>query len=761
MELFAAWLAKAVAMRVPRAAAGPDTSPGGRRNVRGRLLFKYVAFFAAVVCLALASSTAFDSWFYYRLYQTALTDIQRAQAVSAADKINQFRNAIESQIGWTTQRPWDAAALDAFRFDAVRLLRQEPAVTELAVLDSSGRERLRLSRRRPETTDGAVDRSRDPAFTGAMANKVYYGPVVFGDSEPHLTLAMAGAGSVSVADVDLQFVSQALLQAKAGSPSQIYVVDAQGHLIAHTDAKPTASTVDLSRLAQVQSALTAAPQPDTAVDLEGRPVLSAHASVSPLGWFVFVELPMEQVRAPLAVLYLRTGLHLLVALILAILAGFLLARRMVGPIQALRLSAARVGSGDLAERVAIKTGDELEMLGNQFNRMAGQLQDSYATLERKVEARTRQLELANVAKSRFLAAASHDLRQPLHALGLFAAQLRGHIGTPQGQRIVEQTNDAVANMSELFDALLDISKLDANVLTPEPSEFPIDRLLTRIKTTFAAAAREKGLSLRVVPSNAFVRSDPVLLERILLNIVSNAIRYTTDGGIVIGCRRRDGLLRLEVCDTGIGIPADQQQNVFSEFYQLPGPQREARAGMGLGLAIVERLCRLLDHPIELHSKVGQGSRFVIVVPAAVAPASVAQPDAIRTAIVDTLAGQHILVIDDQSLVRDSMSGLLQSWGCRVTVAASEDTALEALGDPPKKLDLIVSDYRLLNGKTGFEAIDRIRVACGAPIPAFLISGDTTPERLREAQASGFRLLHKPVHPMKLRAMVSQALKQAP
>jgi two-component system, sensor histidine kinase len=227
-----------------------------------------------------------------------------------------------------------------------------------------------------------------------------------------------------------------------------------------------------------------------------------------------------------------------------------------------------------------------------------------------------QLVEASQHKSRFLAAASHDLRQPMHALGLLVAQLRSHMMSAEGSRLGDRIDDAVTGTNELFNALLDITKLDAGVLTPAIAEFSVAELLGRIGSTFAAVAEEKGLSLRLGSTNAWVRSDPVLLERIVLNLVSNAVRYTTSGGIVVGCRRRGALLRIDVADSGPGIPEDQQRKIFGEFYRLADAAKTNQAGLGLGLAIVERLCVLLDHPIELESTPGKGSRFSVAVPVA-------------------------------------------------------------------------------------------------------------------------------------------------
>jgi signal transduction histidine kinase len=550
-------------------------------------------------------------------------------------------------------------------------------------------------------------------------------------------------------------------QIKVGEHGQAYVVDVEGRLIAHPDISLVLRNTDMTSLAQVKAAraagMGAATEPvQIGKDLRGRDVLTAYAPVTPLGWLVFAELPVDEAWAPLYEALARSGALLLAGLALAFLAALFLARRMVVPIQTIRAGAARIGSGDLTQRISIRTGDELEALAEQFNRMAEQLQDSYAGLERKVEERTHQLALANLAKSRFLAAASHDLRQPLHALGLFIAQLRGHMKSAEGGRLVERIDAAVLAMNELFNALLDISKLDAGLLAANITEFPVAQLLRRIESTFADAAREKGLSFQLVNSSAWARSDPILLERIVLNLVSNAVRYTAAGTIVVGCRRRGDTLDIEVWDSGPGIPEDQQRNIFGEFYRLAGGNTDG--GLGLGLAIVDRLCNLLGHPIRLVSAIGKGSRFSVAVPMAAARAQIAEPQPVHIAI-DVTRGKLVIVIDDDALVLDSMGGLLRSWGCRVVAAATPDEVLVDLG-PEERPDLIICDYRLADGQSGITAIADLRKAFGAQIPAFLMSGDIAPERLREARESGHLLLHKPLRAMALRAMINRLLKSS-
>src|SRR5712691_11454792 len=374
-------------------------------KVRRRLFTKYVALFVAVVCIALLSNGVFDVLFYYQEHKASLIRIQREQAEAAAAKIGQFIKEIESQLGWTTQLPWSAGSIEQRRFDALRLLRQVPAITELAQLDATGKERLRVSRLAMDVVASGSDLSGVPKFAEAVAHKVYYGPVYFRrESEPYMTLAIAGTrrdAGVSVAEVNLKLIWDVVSQIKVGERGHAYVVDAQGRLIAHPDISLVLRNTDMSKLAQVRAAragaggASAGGSPSETVqeadNIEGRKVLTAYAPVAPLGWLMFVELPAEEAYAPLYAALQRLAFVLLAALGFAVLAGMFLAGRMVGPIRALRTGAARIGSGDLGQRIAIKTGDELEALADQFNDMAGQLQESYAGLEKKVDQRTHEL----------------------------------------------------------------------------------------------------------------------------------------------------------------------------------------------------------------------------------------------------------------------------------------------------------------------------------------------------------------------------------
>src|SRR4249919_3952036 len=384
-----------------RAPSIPGTvAEAERPRARGRLFRKYVGLFLAVVCIALLTNGLSEIVFSFQEHKASLIRIQREQAEAAAAKISQFVKEIESQVGWTTQLPWSAGTIDQRRFDGLRLLRQVPAITELSQLDATGHEQLRVSRLAMDVVASKADFSKDPKFAEAVAHKVYYGPVYFRrESEPYMTLSLAGTRrdtGVSIAQVNLKLIWDVLSKIKFSGHGRAYVVDAAGRLIAHPDISLVLRNTDMSQLAQVRSARAKVAgndgeQVEEADDIAGHKVLIASAPVAPLGWLVFVETPVAEAYAPLYASLQRTGLVLLGALALAFAAGMFLARRMVVPIHALRAGAARLGSGDLGQRIAIKTGDEVEALANQFNDMAGRLQESYANLERKVEERTREL----------------------------------------------------------------------------------------------------------------------------------------------------------------------------------------------------------------------------------------------------------------------------------------------------------------------------------------------------------------------------------
>ncbi len=415
-------------------AASGDAGPAIK--IGSRLFTKYVGLFVLVVSVALLSNGIFEVYFYYQEHKASLVRIQREQAEAASAKISQFIKEIESQLGWTTQLPWSASSIEQRRFDALRLLRQVPAITELAQVDSAGKERLRVSRLAMDVVGSGIDFSKEPKFAEAAANKIYYGPVYFRrESEPYMTLSLAGTrrdAGVSIAEVNLKLIWDVVSQIKVGEKGSAYVIDRQGRLIAHPDISLVLRNTDMSRLPQVRAARNTPDDPaddlQVAQNIQGREVLTASAPIDPLGWRMFVELPVQEAYASLYEALYRLAYVLLAALVFAVLAGVFLARRMVVPIQALRAGAARIGSGDFAQRISIKTGDELEGLADQFNDMGARLQESYADLENKVELRTSEL-AQSVAELRALGEVSQavnstlDLEQVLSAVVTKATQL--------------------------------------------------------------------------------------------------------------------------------------------------------------------------------------------------------------------------------------------------------------------------------------------------------------------------------------------------
>lgn len=365
-----------------------------------------------------------------------------------------------------------------------------------------------------------------------------------------------------------------------------------------------------------------------------------------------------------------------------------------------------------------------------------------------------QAEQANLAKSQFLAAASHDLRQPLHAQGLFVGELQERIRDVECQNILANLKTSMEAMHGLFNSLLDISKLEAQIVEPQLEDFSIKILLHELYLDFSGQARDKGLILRIANSNGVVHSDPTLLQRILRNLVSNSVRYTRQGKILIGCRHRNNQLQIQVWDTGIGISAADQKLIFQEFRQLHNPERDRQKGLGLGLAIVDRIAKLLNYPVEVKSTVNRGSVFSITVPYVQnCQTNITAPSMTVDKNLD-LAGNIIVIIDDEIDILTSMKGLLEQWDCHVLAAQTTAEAIALIRTSTKLPSAIIADYRLHNHETGIEAIKKISSQCNLNIPGFLITGDTAPNRLQEAHASGYQILHKPVSPAKLRALLS-------
>jgi len=376
--------------------------------------------------------------------------------------------------------------------------------------------------------------------------------------------------------------------------------------------------------------------------------------------------------------------------------------------------------------------------------------------EESLQAAKEAAEQADAAKTRFLAAASHDLRQPLQAITLFNSTLADVTRDPQQLYIIGKTQQSLDALNEMLNVILDISRLDAGTVKPEPVAFALQTVFDRLAGEFRPLAARAGLGFRVVPCSVVAFSDPRLVERIVRNLVANALRYTRHGRILLGARRQGAAVRIEVWDTGRGISPEQQERIFEEFYQVGNQERDRGKGLGLGLSICRRMAELLGLPLGVRSELGRGSGFSLTVPFNHQPLLASLP-AGGEATAPLHGSGVIAVIDDDTAVLEALAGYLRRYGYQVTAAPDADGALQLLrllGQPPQ---LVVADWRLADGATGAQAIGRIRDQIAPTVPGIIMTGDTSPDRLEQVAATGFRLLHKPVRPQDLLAAIQAEL----
>jgi signal transduction histidine kinase/ActR/RegA family two-component response regulator len=467
----------------------------------------------------------------------------------------------------------------------------------------------------------------------------------------------------------------------------------------------------------------------------------------------------------------RDFLLINLALVTSVLIGLLIAvrrlsHRFTAPVLAMRRAVQRVGAGYLDERISSRFDiAEFQELAAGFNQMSSQLQSERANLEQRIEAATLELkqkkteaEEANANKTKFLAAASHDLRQPMHALGLFVGEMQNLMTSTEQKQVAERIEQSVEAMSGLLDSLLDVSKLDAGVVVPHLQAVDLDSIFRRLAHDYSAIAVEKNIELRVKPTAFVVYSDPQLLERIIGNLLSNAVRYTpANGTIFMGCRRRGERVEIEVRDNGIGIDPAQHQAIFGEFVQLANKERDRGKGLGLGLSIVQRLVTLLGHQLELRSQVNLGSTFVLALKlfdVQARPAHIGLDRRLISRGHPKIADQKVLVVDDDILVRESTKGIIESWGCRVTVTESVAEALKWCRET--NFDLVICDYRLKDGN-GLQVAEYLKSHSSQHANFILITGDTSPDILSTISQLDFNMLSKPVRPAKLRSLILHLL----
>jgi signal transduction histidine kinase/ActR/RegA family two-component response regulator/HPt (histidine-containing phosphotransfer) domain-containing protein len=750
-----------------------EIDQGALRTPPGRLFRKYLYAIVALAFTALAINTGFDVWFSYREQKQLLAATQREQAASAAIQIGQFIGQIENQIRWLARLPPELSTNEDRRLNAIRLLRLSPAIAELTELDAQGREQVRVSRRVPDRIGSNVDHSAEAAFRGANESRAYYGPVYFfGDTEPFMTIAARGTGrepNVVIAEVNLRFIWDLVAGIRVGNTGKAYVVDRLGVLIAHPDLWPALQRSDLSGHPDVRAALDGVGPPSGGLikeDFSGQRVLSTYATVPSLGWLVFVELPLSEAYAPIYASIGRSTFLLLVLLAFATLVSLWLSRRMTVPIQMLSQGAQRIGSGDLGLRLAINTGDELEALGDQFNRMAAHLRESYATLERKVIERTSELEkardhalaehdaaerarsvavAANETKSRFLAVVSHELRTPLNGvMGVLQLLDDGRLSEVQRRHLATAAASG-ETLIALVDAILEYARLEASTEALETRDFRLDQLIETAADLMRPQAFAKGLSFDLACDatvKTSVHGDPVRLNRILLNLIGNAIKFTPGGGISLSAtaERHDDHARLRVVvrDTGIGIAPDMHEKIFEDFVQADDSIARRFGGTGLGLAIARRLTRLMRGELTVESTLGKGSVFTLVVPLGQAASGIVQG-----ALPPPSRQRRVLLVDDDPINCEVGEAILVRLGHRAAIARDGAAAVALAARQP--FDVVLMDLHMPD-MDGVEAATRIRKLPLQPMPRIIVVTADVSRNTRErlAAADITKIVGKPI-----------------
>jgi signal transduction histidine kinase len=560
-------------------------------------------------------------------------------------QVESFLGEIERNLRAIASTPWGAGLGVAERsVEYQRVMRLLPAVRDITLADEAGREVLFLSRTDPKR----VGRGRpvdlvDLAKTGAGV--AAFGPVRHESTgAPFVRMAIRDrAGGTTIASVSLQFVSDELAAIPRRGREAAFVLDGEGRLVAHSDvSRPLGGEARHSlRDREIRVAREGSSWGSNA---EGTWGLSIRKALRNPPWTVVVELPWSEALQPVTASLLRTLAMVGLAVAIAIAASHWLAERMAKPVLALKEGTAAFGAGNLDHRIALHTGDELEDLASAFNDMAGQLRDYTTGLERKVEEKTAALQEADRKKSMlldrvqeersaaehalglaqeamraralFLAAASHDLRQPLYAISILADTLVAEHLSADGQAVLERQRRAIAMLRASFDSLLDLSRLDTGEIRPVLRVGSLREIVEPVGMEFEVLARDKGLGWRWEVPDVAVRTDPELLRRLLGNLLSNAVRYTPSGEVSLVASASRGDVTVVVADTGVGIAAQDQARIFDDFVQLPDSTHHRDRGVGLGLSIVKRIATLLDSDLRLESEVGMGTRVAFRVPLA-------------------------------------------------------------------------------------------------------------------------------------------------
>jgi len=611
-----------------------------RRQRRGRLVRHYFLISLLLIAGGLISSAVLEIYFRYRESQEQISRLENETAAVAALKIERFVQDIVFAIKASTKSReiMQGRVSPEYRFELKRLLYLTPAITEAVALDIDGVKQAHVSRAGTVSQDARSDFASSPGFKRALKGQPDYGPVYFvQNSEPYMTIAypieqFAGTViGVLQAEVNLKLVWDIVSNIRTGEGGYAYVVSRSGDLIAHRDISLVLQRRNLAHLAQVKGAfevVSGAPRPRVmlASNLEGKRVISSNAFIPSLQWLVIVERPAEEAYAPLYAAMLRTSALLLVGFSMAVLASLFLGRRVVRPLEALRRGVERIGKGDLDHRLDLKTGDEIEILADEFNEMAARLREAYTGLEYKVAERTQELTIANEKlgeasklKSQFLANVNHELRTPVSAvIGYAHLVLRGTEGQiSQLQR--ENLEDLLRNAERLLsqiDSLLEFSKIEAGKVEAHVELVKVNEVIQAAISTIEPTLNGGGVRIirEIAPGMSALNTDREKLRQIILNLLDNSVKFTDRGEIKIAASQQNGSLKLVVSDTGIGIPKGELDKIFEEFHRGDLSSNKNYRGTGLGLAIVKQFANLLGGEVGVESEVGKGSVFTVTLP---------------------------------------------------------------------------------------------------------------------------------------------------
>jgi signal transduction histidine kinase len=611
---------------------------------RGRLVRKYFFIFAALIGGGMITSGLLEIYFRFYEDQEQIAAVQAEAAKTAVSKIAQYVLEIEGQMKSATLSRVIAVngLVPEYRFELSKLLYVAPAITEAVALDGQGNARLHLSRFRSVGPAESIDHSKSAAFLQAQQGVTFFGSVYFvRDTEPYMTVAVpiekfpGSVIGVLLAEVNLRYVWEIVRDIRVGKAGYAYVVARSGDLIAHRDIDLVLKRQKADSLEQVKAALRPAPviqRPQSMVSssLSGEQVLSSYAFLPGLEWAVVVEQPLEEAYETLYGSLLRTATLLLLGFGMALLAAAYVARRVVRPLHTLQRGAERIGKGELDFRLQIATGDEIQALAEEFNKMATALRDAYANLEDKVRERTQELMVANEQltevdrlKSQFLSNVSHELKTPLTAIGSLVDNmidgLTGSLNDKQ-TRYMKGIKDSTERLARLIRDLLDLSVIERGRTEMKLAKFALGGLIYEVVESLKPLALEKDIAVDVVRTNgdltAWADRDKII--QILTNLIINAIKFSPAGGTLrlsMGPASDLSFLEVAVSDTGPGVPESELDNIFHEFYQINQPNREKTAGVGLGLAISKKLVEMHGGSIRIESAPGQGSTFFFTLPA--------------------------------------------------------------------------------------------------------------------------------------------------